>query len=170
MAYFFHQWFLILRLCTINSLHSCQFYLCFCMLNYLFIQLIYILNINDVYFSFLSVSMCFNLLFISKLTFNGNINQVELARQYHFNYTTPDRSRQELLLNRTPLPTEHWPFLRSAAFYLLNKHCWFSNTLIHSYNIACLSESMARTSAFPPQGHQGLRNMPLAFHASSWLT
>ncbi|NP_001132716.1 F-box protein At4g35930-like [Zea mays] len=37
---------------------------------------------------------------------------VELARQYHFNYTTPDRSRQELLLNRTPLPTEHWPFLR----------------------------------------------------------
>ncbi|RLN19187.1 F-box protein [Panicum miliaceum] len=37
---------------------------------------------------------------------------VELARQYHFNYTTPDRSRQELLLNKTPLPTEHWPFLR----------------------------------------------------------
>ncbi|KAF8672599.1 hypothetical protein HU200_049286 [Digitaria exilis] len=37
---------------------------------------------------------------------------VELAKQYHFNYTTPDRSRQELLLNKTPLPTEHWPFLR----------------------------------------------------------
>ncbi|XP_062204884.1 F-box protein At4g35930-like isoform X1 [Phragmites australis] len=36
---------------------------------------------------------------------------VELARQYHFNYTTPDRSRQELLLNKTPLPTEHWPFM-----------------------------------------------------------
>lgn len=37
---------------------------------------------------------------------------VQLAREFHFNYTTPDRSRQELLLNRTPLPTEHWPFLR----------------------------------------------------------
>lgn len=36
---------------------------------------------------------------------------VELARQYHFNYTTPDRSRQELLQNKTPLPTEHWPFM-----------------------------------------------------------
>ncbi|KAK1599892.1 hypothetical protein QYE76_018727 [Lolium multiflorum] len=36
---------------------------------------------------------------------------VELARQYHFNYTTPDRSRQELLQNKTPLPTEHWPFV-----------------------------------------------------------
>uniref|UniRef100_A0A0E0ISH4 F-box domain-containing protein n=1 Tax=Oryza nivara TaxID=4536 RepID=A0A0E0ISH4_ORYNI len=37
---------------------------------------------------------------------------VELARQYHFNYTTPDRSRQELLQHTTPLPTEHWPFMR----------------------------------------------------------
>lgn len=37
---------------------------------------------------------------------------VEQARQYHFNYTTPDRSRQELLQNKTPLPTEHWPFMR----------------------------------------------------------
>ncbi|BAF26595.1 F-box protein At4g35930 isoform X1 [Oryza sativa Japonica Group] len=36
---------------------------------------------------------------------------VELARQYHFNYTTPDRSRQELLQHTTPLPTEHWPFM-----------------------------------------------------------
>ncbi|CAM0956882.1 unnamed protein product [Alopecurus aequalis] len=36
---------------------------------------------------------------------------VELARQHHFNYTTPDRSRQELLQNKTPLPTEHWPFM-----------------------------------------------------------
>ncbi|KAE8797352.1 F-box protein [Hordeum vulgare] len=37
---------------------------------------------------------------------------VELARQYHFNYTTPDRSRQELLQNKTPLRSEHWPFMR----------------------------------------------------------
>ncbi|KAG9442744.1 hypothetical protein H6P81_018598 [Aristolochia fimbriata] len=36
---------------------------------------------------------------------------VQLARQYHFNYTTPDRSRQEMLSTKTPLPTEHWPFV-----------------------------------------------------------
>lgn len=35
---------------------------------------------------------------------------VLMARQYHFNYTTPDRSRQEMLRTQTPLPTEHWPF------------------------------------------------------------
>ncbi|PRQ47359.1 hypothetical protein RchiOBHm_Chr2g0098831 [Rosa chinensis] len=35
---------------------------------------------------------------------------VILARQYHFNYTTPDRSRQEMLRTMTPHPTEHWPF------------------------------------------------------------
>ncbi|KAI7742883.1 hypothetical protein M8C21_029579 [Ambrosia artemisiifolia] len=34
-----------------------------------------------------------------------------IARQFHFNYTTPDRSRQELLCTSTPLPTEHWPFV-----------------------------------------------------------
>ncbi|KAK3157646.1 hypothetical protein QOZ80_2AG0125530 [Eleusine coracana subsp. coracana] len=37
---------------------------------------------------------------------------VQLARQLYFNYTTPDRSRQELLLNKTPLPKEHWPFIK----------------------------------------------------------
>ncbi|CAK7334195.1 unnamed protein product [Dovyalis caffra] len=36
---------------------------------------------------------------------------VLLARQFHFNYTTPDRSRQEMLLTMTPRPTEHWPFV-----------------------------------------------------------
>ncbi|KAL1820590.1 hypothetical protein ACET3Z_015459 [Daucus carota] len=35
---------------------------------------------------------------------------VVIARQFHFNYTTPDRSRQEMLRIMTPLPTEHWPF------------------------------------------------------------
>ncbi|KAM7520060.1 hypothetical protein LguiB_019022 [Lonicera macranthoides] len=35
---------------------------------------------------------------------------VVLARQYHFNFTTPDRSRQEMLSTMTPLPAEHWPF------------------------------------------------------------
>ncbi|MBA0618063.1 hypothetical protein Godav_027458 [Gossypium davidsonii] len=34
-----------------------------------------------------------------------------LARQFHFNYTTPDRSRQEILSTMTPRVTEHWPFL-----------------------------------------------------------
>ncbi|KAK9086081.1 hypothetical protein Sjap_026492 [Stephania japonica] len=38
---------------------------------------------------------------------------VFLARQFHFNYTTPDRTRQEMLRTMTPLPTEHWPFLRA---------------------------------------------------------
>ncbi|KAG8662831.1 F-box protein At4g35930 [Manihot esculenta] len=36
---------------------------------------------------------------------------VLLARQFHFNYTTPDRSRQEMLRTMTPRPTEHWPFI-----------------------------------------------------------
>ncbi|KAK9670647.1 hypothetical protein RND81_13G215300 [Saponaria officinalis] len=35
---------------------------------------------------------------------------VILARQFHFNYTTPDRSRQEILLSMTPVPTEHVQF------------------------------------------------------------
>ncbi|KAK9012293.1 hypothetical protein V6N11_040355 [Hibiscus sabdariffa] len=34
-----------------------------------------------------------------------------LARQFHFNYTTPDRSRQEMLSTMTPRPMEHWPFM-----------------------------------------------------------
>ncbi|XP_076889504.1 F-box protein At4g35930-like [Bidens hawaiensis] len=34
-----------------------------------------------------------------------------IARQFYFNYTTPDRSRQEMLCTSTPLPTERWPFV-----------------------------------------------------------
>ncbi|KAK9071453.1 hypothetical protein SSX86_010022 [Deinandra increscens subsp. villosa] len=34
-----------------------------------------------------------------------------IARQFYFNYTTPDRSRQEMLCTATPLPTQHWPFV-----------------------------------------------------------
>ncbi|KAL3527241.1 hypothetical protein ACH5RR_011897 [Cinchona calisaya] len=33
------------------------------------------------------------------------------ARQFHFNYTTPDRTRQEMLRTITPLPTDCWPFM-----------------------------------------------------------
>ncbi|XAR58008.1 hypothetical protein NMG60_11026334 [Bertholletia excelsa] len=36
---------------------------------------------------------------------------VLIARQFYFNYTTPDRTRQEMLRTMTPLPTEHWPFV-----------------------------------------------------------
>ncbi|KAH9607387.1 hypothetical protein KSS87_007433 [Heliosperma pusillum] len=35
---------------------------------------------------------------------------VIVARQFHFNYTTPDRSRQEMLQSMTPAALEHWPF------------------------------------------------------------
>ncbi|CAN0918812.1 F-box protein At4g35930 [Linum grandiflorum] len=34
-----------------------------------------------------------------------------IARQFHFDYTTPDRSRQEMLRTRTPLPAENFPFV-----------------------------------------------------------
>ncbi|XP_033142589.1 F-box protein At4g35930 isoform X2 [Brassica rapa] len=34
-----------------------------------------------------------------------------IARQYHFNYTTPDRSRQEMLSVLTPMPINRWPFV-----------------------------------------------------------
>ncbi|MBA0706968.1 hypothetical protein Golax_019050, partial [Gossypium laxum] len=37
--------------------------------------------------------------------------KVSQARQFHFNYTTPDRSRQEVLSTMTPRPTDHWPFM-----------------------------------------------------------
>ncbi|KAK9070143.1 hypothetical protein SSX86_010543 [Deinandra increscens subsp. villosa] len=36
---------------------------------------------------------------------------VTIARKFHFNYTTPDRSRQEMLNTMTPLPTQRWPFV-----------------------------------------------------------
>lgn len=36
---------------------------------------------------------------------------VIIARQSHFNYTTPDRTRQEMLKLMTPRPIDHWPFL-----------------------------------------------------------
>lgn len=38
---------------------------------------------------------------------------VSIARQHHFNYITPDRTRQEMLRIRTPHSNEHWPFLRN---------------------------------------------------------
>lgn len=44
-----------------------------------------------------------------------NSNQVVIARQFYFNYTTPDRSRQEMLRTMTPRPTDHWPFLRHES-------------------------------------------------------
>ncbi|CAN4116735.1 unnamed protein product [Withania somnifera] len=37
------------------------------------------------------------------------------ARIFHFNYTTPDRMRQELLQTMTPLPTDHWPFVSKES-------------------------------------------------------
>ncbi|KAH0465853.1 hypothetical protein IEQ34_005956 [Dendrobium chrysotoxum] len=40
---------------------------------------------------------------------------VIIARQTYFNYTTPDRSRLEMLRIQTPLPTERWPFTRGQG-------------------------------------------------------
>ncbi|XP_020592189.1 F-box protein At4g35930-like [Phalaenopsis equestris] len=40
---------------------------------------------------------------------------VIIARQTYFNYTTPDRSRLEMLRIQTPLPTESWPFTRGVG-------------------------------------------------------
>ncbi|KAI3451396.1 hypothetical protein Pfo_008061 [Paulownia fortunei] len=40
---------------------------------------------------------------------------VVIARQFHFNYTTPDRTRQEMLNTMTPLPTDHWPFMSKGG-------------------------------------------------------
>lgn len=48
---------------------------------------------------------------LRELTFTRFEKKVVIARQFHFNYTTPDRSRQEMLNTMTPLPTEHWPFM-----------------------------------------------------------
>ncbi|PHT91137.1 F-box protein [Capsicum annuum] len=35
---------------------------------------------------------------------------VILAKQFYFNYTTPNRTQQDMLGTMTPLPTDHWPF------------------------------------------------------------
>ncbi|KAG8383723.1 hypothetical protein BUALT_Bualt04G0043500 [Buddleja alternifolia] len=40
---------------------------------------------------------------------------VIIARQFHFNYTTPDRTRQEMLNTMTPLPNDHWPFMSNGG-------------------------------------------------------
>ncbi|KAL6582743.1 hypothetical protein OROMI_004821 [Orobanche minor] len=40
---------------------------------------------------------------------------VVIARQFHFNYTTPDRTRQEMLNTMTPLPTDRWPFMSKGG-------------------------------------------------------
>ncbi|KAJ8545722.1 hypothetical protein K7X08_018305 [Anisodus acutangulus] len=34
---------------------------------------------------------------------------VIMAKQFHFNYTTPNRMQQDMLGTITPLPTDHWP-------------------------------------------------------------
>lgn len=47
-----------------------------------------------------------------------------IARQFYFNYTTPDRSRQEMLSTMTPRPTEHWPFL-SQVFLTIDNFLQF---------------------------------------------
>ena len=118
MTYLYLQFFfLIFEQCTCESMHSFQLCHCFCMPNNLFVELICMFNILHVYCARSASFLLLNC--IAKLTYKVNSIQVELARQYHFNYTTPDRSRQELLLNKTPLPTEHWPFLRLVTFYLL---------------------------------------------------
>ncbi|XP_047323716.1 F-box protein At4g35930-like [Impatiens glandulifera] len=38
---------------------------------------------------------------------------VLMARQFHFNYTTPDRAKREFLMKISPLPTEQWLILRN---------------------------------------------------------
>lgn len=40
---------------------------------------------------------------------------VIIARQAYFNYTTPDRSRLEMLRIQTPHPTDRWPFKRGEG-------------------------------------------------------
>ncbi|KAL8472482.1 hypothetical protein ACS0TY_029626 [Phlomoides rotata] len=37
------------------------------------------------------------------------------ARQYYFNFTTPDRTRQEMLNAMTPLHTDRWPFMSKGG-------------------------------------------------------
>ncbi|KAF9596989.1 hypothetical protein IFM89_014703 [Coptis chinensis] len=55
--------------------------------------------------------------------YHCKINWVIIARQFHFNYATPDRSGQEMLRTMTPLPTEHWPFASKEE----QRGFWFSS-------------------------------------------
>ncbi|KAL8143195.1 hypothetical protein V2J09_016227 [Rumex salicifolius] len=50
---------------------------------------------------------------------------VMVARQMYFNYTTPDRSRQEMLRTMTPLAADRWPFASKGdgkGFNMSNPH------------------------------------------------
>lgn len=67
---------------------------------------------------FLSLFFYWNNLYFyntEHILMHRNSNQVVIARQFYFNYTTPDRSRQEMLRTMTPRPTDHWPFLRHES-------------------------------------------------------
>ncbi|XP_064977039.1 F-box protein At4g35930-like isoform X1 [Musa acuminata AAA Group] len=104
---------------------------------------------------------------------------VLLARQLHFNYTTPDRSRQEMLNTKTPVPTEHWPFVRymtrwthcSSSFLLISFLLFFSAYYIlvdfqqgrwKEANPAHTESSKTRPSSSPsPDGHEADRSCPV---------
>ena len=76
--------------------------------------------------------------------------QVTLARQFHFNYTTPDRSRQEMLRTMTPLPTEHWPFVRLVyQKFSIPQMFWDLCPIPDSY---MFSYSRGEGKGFPMQG------------------
>ncbi|KAF6139527.1 hypothetical protein GIB67_015484 [Kingdonia uniflora] len=79
-------------------------------------------------------------------------------RQFHFNYITPDRTRHEMLRTKTPLPSEHWPFIRGhmvgQVVMCFSDFVWDVSTIRNTLLIVewtfCGNDGFSR---FMPFGH-----------------
>lgn len=102
------------------------------------------------------------------------LDQVLSARQQHFDYTTPDRSRQEMIRTKTPAPTEHWHFTRSKelAWPLNLILCLVLHILNSSWcDFALLAWQMGgscKCQAHIPQKLQDMRLALLVFTLWTW--
>uniref|UniRef100_A0A7N0UGS0 F-box domain-containing protein n=1 Tax=Kalanchoe fedtschenkoi TaxID=63787 RepID=A0A7N0UGS0_KALFE len=82
---------------------------------------------------------------------------VLLARQFHFNFTTPDRTRQALLNSTTPQPWEHWPFVQNKSRMLKScpktpkapRHIFRPPPQFDSADIRHIADALFQESAFP---------------------
>ncbi|KAL8211181.1 hypothetical protein R6Q57_005618 [Mikania cordata] len=81
---------------------------------------------------------------------------VVIARQFYFNYTTPDRTRQEALCTATPLPTEHWPFVSKINDFKLPttpkapRHETGPPSRLKLIEMRQIAAVLFQESAFPP--------------------
>ncbi|KAL9690551.1 hypothetical protein QQ045_010953 [Rhodiola kirilowii] len=80
------------------------------------------------------------------------------ARQFHFNFTTPDRSRQALLNTTTLQHWEHWPFVKNRSSMLVKpcpktpkarRHIYRPPPKFDSTEVCRIDDAIFQESAFP---------------------